>query len=119
MRRSFTIAVAILETMTLALVAFAVEAFVDGDTITDLPSDHGTDQPSDRATAIQEVVADILDKNLDTLTGAEIDALLSYAADHPDLFGSDAAPPADPQGDGASDGSDDTTDSQGGDQPQD
>ena len=37
MRRSLIIAVAILATMTVALVALAVEPFVDGDTITDRP----------------------------------------------------------------------------------
>ena len=52
MRRSLIIAVAILATMTVALVALAVEPFVDGDTITDLPSDQATDQaPSDAAIA--------------------------------------------------------------------
>ncbi len=47
MRRSLIIAVAILATMTVALVALAVEPFVDGDAISDLPSDH--QPPNDHA----------------------------------------------------------------------
>ncbi len=86
MRRSLIIAVAILATMTLALVALAVEPFVDGD----------------------------------TLPGADLDVLLADALEHPELFGSDAAPPTDSAGDGASGGSDDSSGFDGGgDQPQD
>ncbi len=159
MRRSLIIAVAILATMTVALVALAVEPFVDGDTITDLPSDQATDQaPSDAAIAdapsqdaavafvgaadwppqvvdlllvvgtaafdiealpddIRVLVTEILDDGRDTLTFAELDALLDYAADHPELFESDMDTPSGSTGDGTSDGSSDSD--QGGDQPQD
>ena len=50
--------------------------------------------------------------------GPELDALLGYAADHPELFEPDAAP-TDSGGDGASGGSGDSTTTTGGDQPHD
>ncbi len=67
---------------------------------------------------IRDLVIDILGEDRDALTGAELDALLGYAADHPEMFEPDA-PPTDSGGDGASGGSGDSTTTTGGDQPHD
>jgi hypothetical protein len=82
MRRSLIIAVAILATMTMALVALAVEPFVDGDAITDLPSDHQppndhvSDHVSDRVTdRVADRVTDrVTDTATDHATGKVTDA---------------------------------------------
>ena len=68
---------------------------------------------------IRDLVIEILSEHgRASLTGAEIDALLGYAADHPELFEGDA-PPTDSVGDGVPGGSSDSTTTTGGDQPHD
>ena len=79
MRRSLIIAEAILATMTVALVALAVEPFVDGDTITDLPSDHATDRASDRVT--DRVTDRMTDRVTDKATDRASDRVTDHAID--------------------------------------
>ena len=67
---------------------------------------------------IRDLVVDILGEDRAAVTGAELDALLGYSADHPELFEPDA-PPTDSESDATSGGSGDSTTTTGGDLPHD